>query len=836
MSKEVARHWRNLEGRWKDHLIESLTEITVEGQRYRIEQLLSRAGWKSVVFSGKDRHDGQVVIKIAMGEDYSDGRSVDDELGYSARLRGIAEIVELKGGEMKDLVGPGGEVRRFAVFVSPKVEGSSLRKFIDEGTVSPIFIRDYIGHMCRVMALMRERGICHDDLHADNVLVSQDSSTLDWELRQWGIRIIDLGSMKALDAQRKPMDDHGWFASHIVELVNACLRRGRPSMTPADYVFLQGLQEILARMTDPDMRALTEPAAIHHEVRRAWSRAFQTDAEEHGLDRPFEGISAELLTSDHVVAQIFAEKLPWIPAISSSEPVWLTGPRGAGKSMVFRRYSMRGQLAKSVGELRSSPIAGVLIGCGSELKSRFNWLQDASTAAARREEILHIFNLVAARELVAGLRLVVEKAPELVPEDQSFLQVATYLAQRFRLQTTDAVWLLGSRACDRIYELLGRELVKAQSDLAAGRRVPTPVSAEFIGELGRKLREEYSFFRSHRFTLLIDDLSARQIPTAVQSILNEILLQRSEYFVCKINSDKYGWLGRETSGPSFDLQREYKVIDCADEFYAMEPARRKDFIIELINRRLEAVGWKGRAESLFGTSNYEGTGNSVQGEIRWASEETGRNVAYHGLQTLSLLCCGDISTVVDLAHRIISDAGTKPSDTTTIPKPVQGRAIDEASKDYLRAVDHYVPFGREMGRLARLFGTLSSRIAREGGLNHEGHAKAVPRVEIDGDVFSGRQEDKATLIVKEMIQRCVFVEQRAGRARHDNTTSSVLRLRPILAPALRAPLGKGDAVKWKPDDFWGFVADPEAACTAEFAKWNRTGPPQAGLKDFVEAE
>jgi len=789
---------------------------------FRIEEKLS-GGETASAWIAKSKTGRTRVIKVVWPGDYIN-HSLEGEMQRVANLGStFAQTFEYG-----DLLCDGAPLRPPALgIVLEFIPGISLRDFA-LAKAAALSVQEFLyifKQLCVALANLEANALVHNDLHGGNILLVDERDAITEKIT-YRLKVIDTGTLKTVVRKTALLkewndqllaiesiegdgvagqaailreriqffsrSDQEWIVCHACELVRA-MTTSLSSRRLPERKFLLSVHQYFSRMVDDNLSMrLSKPAQMVDALEKHWSSCMAGGSP--GLPHPFDYISAELIRSDTLLNKLFSAKCPWYQQCLGSDPIYLYGPRGCGKSTVMRMLSLPAVLSgDDPGRaFFKGQYIGVYVSCITELKSRFIHFDDVRYANYD-SDIIRYFVLLLLERLMENLELLCDGVAfrhlgrDVGLTDSVQRKIYLIITRMFGAAESDGEFPGTSWICRAKRTLHG---LRNQTWDRIVHNQPSATASEphKIQECISEIEKEFPLLQERRIAFLLDDYSNQRIPQRLQQILNQaITFTKSGNPIFKVSSE---YEGVDLTG--VQEGREVVEINCGKEFVSLTGSQAPDFIEDVLDIRFTVSGDAKRSALLLGKSGL-GAGEEIAQLVKDHFSD-GREFAYHGIDTISHICSGDLSMALDLVKSICNSHGNGPM---PIPKKQQHAIINQYASNEHRHLRFYLPHGMAMAAVMDSLCWLAQESAAKCTEIKEDQRR-IPLIRTGLDVnftaIAGLPAEKQE-VFSELIKRGALFSLETSRTRRGNAGTLRYQIRRILLARYLCPLSRRTSIK-----------------------------------------
>jgi serine/threonine protein kinase len=719
--------------------------------------------------------------------------------------------------------------------VSVHVNGQDIKavgllfEFIDKGqplknllidastTLNRKDICDILAGVASGLARMHARGLWHDDLHDDNVLVrlvAPDENLVE----AYESKLIDFGSAKPLredEPEHGEKSDYYYLSKHIYALASR-LESGIRVLTPVDRTFASRLRRLAQRLADPQVsrRSLT-PSDVVNELRRAYEESakghefptFEQMRKELkvSLTEPLENTNA-LNLAPQDIALLFRDSLGWRARLEKSEPVIVIGPRGCGKTMLLRYLSVESQARPLKTEstptqvrarLEKSPYVAFLVSGGQIrtpfLRSSYKLLEKTDTSRAEDfcREFVNTYFLLESLRTVAWLKD--EELADISDGDISALQSTA----RELLADQPTRMRIGA-TLEEIIEGAERHIAELSNLRDPAEYSPTKLSRDDVLESLARALKASSWVAHRQVWFLLDDYSVTVLPPFVQRSYNPVLFRLPSAFRLRMSSEGDGPLLEDHFGRKYKEGRELSKVNLGEVYFSATEKDGKVFFEQILEARFSEVG-KGSLTELR-TLLAEHPNEDGFGEYILRSKRLGDS-RFFGFGLLCKLCSGDVSFVIELLHSLTQGRWGQPD--RVLKAPQQDEIVKRFAQRQLADLRRISEYGSRLYEFAERVGNLLKQylVASRG----KDHPDERLRIEVEG---SAQLCDEAQRMHEALLRNSVLVDGGVGKSRKGLPTRKFY-FRRLFAPCFPFSPARKGCIALAIEQYESWLLDPK---------------------------
>ncbi len=778
----------------------------------RIKEVLG-SGTTAVTYKVEDKYGIPWALKLVTCESYGD-RAPFREIARFSQAEDERYLVFPK--EVGDWSLPlRGKTYEFIWFKSRAVKGQTLKDFLASNTQFPAKaeILKYMENLTVALEELQHLGFSHGDLHDRNIM--REVIGEGGLLPEICYVIIDFSEAHPIEATQEGLSkDLELFGQHLRSFYDAIHRK--EALTREEEKVLSAIAHIpgILNGTASESMGISKASHILERFKEGLRSAEKTPRK---LTTPFDSLSTENIANDALLADLCFIKMWWTSELEKNNNVLLIGPRGCGKTMIFRRLRLKTKIAaKKNSEIESDPYVGFHLPCESLFYMRFSDLSEVDIDNNKDALILY-FNMAVLAEVTSTLSVL----PDFLgPVSRNAIVTIGKLLK----DEVEALWeelkfpsLVTNP--DELTTCAENVMRNIRKSIAYGEAIHSRGSTDFVSRLVKIVKREISTLSGRYFIFFLDDYTEERVPIALQEALHPVVCQRSSDLCFKISAHMFGSIYSFPRPLALDEGRNIQVINLGTAYLKRNRRRVEGkLLLKILDERFKHCdGYEGTIEEWLGKTSYPG-GRTLSRALRDKSIRS--KVYYHGVECLMDICTGDYSEMIRMVGEIFREAGIgQNASVQRIPAATQHKAIYRVSMEYLSRIRHIRPDGQKLFDVVDSFGNLSKDLLYKHkpvskGTNSKGHTRKEPYnlLTIYVDDFT-RASHTARAVWERLQKASIFIDVGLATSQK-SVVADRATLRRIYCPAFKTTLTSSSNLQLTKDRFEYLMDKPEEFCNS----------------------
>lgn len=786
---------------------------------YQIEKAIKSGNVGSVYLARNIELDDIRAIKFISKEKVDKKPSWEQEIKKVVKLRNIEGIVHYHRHGFINVKG-----KEYLYIMWDYIPSNSLAEMIEKSEITIQLLINVIERALNIFYACSKLGIQHADFHAGNILIQEpDPLSMNSEIRK--VWITDFG-YGTFSNETPPMDDYKGLARIIQQAIEKI-----------DFHTLERDERYKYKaLKDKFPKFLHEENSTEGDYVREPKKLLKIMYDLF-LERK-DDITYSKAVGDYLSTELIGERYDeweslFVPKFLAANELLdrnicvLTGLRGCGKTMMFRRLS-----EPLVSKLGNAGIQGEDSFIGFYLNARnlaetFPWLPSNKEKEARKQ-VLNYFHLRWTVEILEWLKLECQKYNK-----NDIMWLVDFFKKYIKDIRLTSISM--SSIFDEIISVCHTKINESKLEDKYLTNIDWPFSEyEYLETLLITISKYCIFTKGKAFYFFLDDYSTPMVTETTQLILNPVIFRRSPVAFFKISTESIESFKRVgLNGKMLEEGADYKLIELGIESLNKDEKEISDIISSIFSKRIERnVYFKSKGltlEDILGKNELSFV--SMAEKIK----QNDKQIIYYGFDNFCKIWSSDIRELIKIFAEMVAQEGEaslskkgeenfKNCDGYIISKKVQDHVFREAGGRFLHLLavatnplvgkslindyEQANPYGAHLFDIVTTFQeiayyNLKNKTSKNQSSNPPKQARKIELVTANGEL-----DEQAREYYRGLIRYGVFIQD--YRAKSIRGTAAIrLYIRSLLIPYGRLTFSKRDSISLEWSDFNKLLLNPK---------------------------
>ncbi len=696
--------------------------------------------------------------------------------------------------------------------------GEKLKTIIDSRELTLQILINVIERALEIFFACQQLGIQHGDFHAGNILI-QDVNKLSFIPNLREVWVTDFG-YGTFSNEIPPMDDYKGLARIIQQSLDALDVHKMEKDDRNKYMALKKeFPKYLMEENSVEEEYARNPRKLHEKMLQLFASTQDVQTEQKNVG---DYLAAELIGDRYDEWDaLFVPKFLAVDDLLDKNICILTGLRGCGKTMMFRRLSYDFQMKLGKAGIRGEDGFVAFYLNARTIAEAFPWLPEKREHEARKQ-VINFFHLKWIIEILLWIKAEIKKGTKL-----NWIWLYEYFQ---KIYGTDVVISNSEEASiNSILECCNRELQKSKLDDKYTDTGWHFTEYDCLENLFKLVQKNCPFVENKSFFLFLDDYSTPLVTEATQRIINPIIFRRNSNVYFKISTESIESFEKVgLNNKILEDGADYKLIELGIVSLTQSEEDVKDIINAIFIKRIK----RSHIFSQYNLSLSEFLGksdinNSKRAELIRSND---KQTLYYGLGDFCAIWSSDIRELIKIFAEMISKQGETSieekrqngfaeADQPIIDHRIQDQVFRAAGGRFIDSLPTAVNPSRRRENVGRkTYGehlydiTMAVQEMMYHDLQNKDSknqrslpAKQARKIELTS--ANGELSPEARDYYRGLIRYGVFVQDHRAKSVR-GTVSTRLFIRSLLIPYFRITFSKRDCITLEWDEFSRLLVEP----------------------------